>query len=167
MGVLYVSKTARTITNTTSELSFFSSPAAPTIPANTLVPASTFRITVRGYYSSPATLPPTLRIRAKIGAVDIADTGAVTVPISATSYYYETSVLATIESIGATGEINATGYTILGTSVLASAFLLMPAVFTNIDTTVDNLLDVTGKWGSATTGAEVTQLNAIIEISAA
>lgn len=120
-----------------------------TIPANTLVAGSTYRLEGWGIASNSGGSARALTLRCRIGTTTLtgnaAATRAPTIEVGASSDGFKVEMLFTVRTAGATGTCLAQALTICGpTQPLNSPTFVTPASGTvTVDTTVENLLELT------------------------
>ena len=164
MSVLYTSPTAHSVSNTVSELTLFST--VPALSADTLVVGTTIRTTIRGVLGTTGLFPPAMRVRAKIGATVICESFAVTAPLAnAAAHYFTIEVLMTMRSLGGGGTAIGEGHMLCteDASVIPKLFELATTTPQAVDTTIDNALDVTMQWGTASIFNSITAHHQIVE----
>jgi len=133
-----------------------------TLPANILTVGKTFLFRVRGYISAKNTHTSTITFKLG-GTTIVSSTG--TWGTDLTDVGFETDLVFTCRSIGATGTIIGQGRSLIsagaGVSTVAMRALTLTAPV-NIDTTVDNVIDITYQWGTASADDSVTITNLYI-----
>lgn len=158
-GPIFSQTANQPIGNTTTESSIVGTGVGVvSIPANELIVGRTLRLKMRGFLSSTAT--PTLRMRAKLGGVTVADTTAVTQVGTPTNVEWELDVELVVRSVGAGGTAFAQGrFTYGGTTVPLSS-----TVTVAVNTTISNLVDITAQWGTANVGNVITSTQFVLEV---
>ena len=151
MGLFAQTDDATPVVNTTDETSIVNGGVGGlAVPAYGFNPGDSFVAYFSGSLS--ANNNETLRIRIKSGSVVLADTGVITM-LNASDNFYEIHINFTVRAIGAPGTA----------SIITSGRLFYNKASnntpenigfetienTNFDTTVDNTLDVTAEWGTA------------------
>lgn len=130
-----------------------------TIPADYFVPGRSLRVMITGEISNIVTTPGTLTLDLRLGSVVAFNGGAMQLSATAhTTVPFAAMILLTCRSEGAD-----TAATIIGQGILVSAatdgFVLLPAttpaVGTGFDSTVDNVLDLFGKFSISNSGNRV------------
>jgi hypothetical protein len=141
----------KTVGNTTTETTLVTTGRGTvTIGANVLVRGSRLEIRGRGHVSDTGT--PTLTLRIYLGATEILDSGAITLPtVSAAGFAFDIDV--TCRTAGAGGEVVASGR--ISYDDGTAAFLVKTTV-TSIDTTAAQVVDVTVEWGAASASNTLT-----------
>ena len=131
------------------------------IPANTLKVGDVIIFKNNGFFTT--TTGATSSFRVKFGGTTLF-TQNVTYANNRTNYYIELELITTIRAIGTTGVIIAQGSAMIqnNSSYGIEVNPLVTLVPITINTTVDNLLDLTFQWG--TTGQSITVSNAILEL---
>jgi hypothetical protein len=155
---------APVVVNGTTESTLFS----PTykgigrlIPANTLKVGDVIVFKNNGFFTTAT--GGTSAFRVKFGNLTLF-TQNVTYANNRTNYYIELELITTIRSIGSTGVLISQGRAMIQSSISYGVEVnpLVTLVPITIDTTIDNLLDLTFQWGSA--GQSITVSNTIIEL---
>lgn len=166
-GKIFVQVADQVIADTTVETSQFgtgNAGSSRTIDANTTVVGATYHIRLNGYISNTGT--PNATIRIKIGGVTLVTSGPVALPSGLTNAFVETLFTFTVRSIGATGTVRGQGHTKLISGALGTTYnrqLTMTADAT-IDFTVNNEVDITYEWGTASPSNSLTITNASIGV---
>lgn len=148
IGCIFSQTGTATGANTTNEISCFGSGVGTlTIPANFLKAGKNISIIIHGIIAN--TLTPTLRLKAKIGSAIVIDSTALTsIAITGTSSMLIRCDMTCLTT-GASGTAVGQGYlqyrNVMAGETLSSA----SATSVTIDTTVNNTLDVTLQWGTA------------------
>ncbi len=135
---------------TAAELSCFGAGiGSQTIPANSVVVGTKFRISCLGVYTTPAANTATVTVKFKWGTTVIgtATTGAM--PASQTGTVFAVNGDCTFRSIGAAGSVACTGTFIWGDGLIAAGSHTGGInATTTIDTTAAAVLDATWTWSS-------------------
>jgi len=156
----------KTVSNTTSEVSLINTTGAKgslLLPANILQVGSVLKFKMDGIYNDAST--PTATVRIKIGAITIIES-ATTIPSNLTNAFFNAEFMLVVRSIGTSGSICGEGTTFIKspTSVGAPAMrALQMLTDVNINTTIDNLFDLTYQWSAASTSNSLTSRNILIE----
>ena len=131
------------------------------IPANTLKVGDVIVFKNNGFFTT--TTGGTSIFKVKFGNLTLF-TQNVTYANNRTNYYIELELITTIRAIGATGTLIAQGRAVIQNTSTYGVEIGPLVTFTpiTIDTTIDNLLDLTFQWGSV--GQSITVSNAFIEI---
>ena len=117
-----------------------------TMPANSLIAGSTFRVTLGGIATTA--VPTALTLRAKLnGSTIVTNTETFNVATN-TSWTFE--VVYTIRTIGAGGTAIGTGMLIFDDNGSAACMSMGVTGTIAIDTTVANTVDMTGQWALGT-----------------
>lgn len=138
-----------------------------TLPANLLAVGRTIRVTARGLLSSDGAAAGTLNIKAKLGGVELAATGAQTVENGLADSLWEATLLVTCRTTGATGTVQPQGFFITGNSGGAGApayWDLGNASTATVDTTGTLALDLTATWGTADSDNDIRCTNVLVEV---
>lgn len=144
-----VAKSSTTVTNTTTETSLL--PATVNIPGGEPQAGFTCRLKLMGILTTDV-VAPTLRFRVYIGAVQVGDTGAFTLPLLVTGVPWDLEFLLTFSSSGAAATYQAGGRVLIpGTTAVISAadMIYLAWVVTTANLTSNNALDVKATWGTA------------------
>lgn len=130
------------------------------IAANTPQIGKTYQVIIMGVHS--ATGAPNITIDAALGSTAIGSTGAVATG-SSTNAYFEIRLFFTYRTLGASGTLFAQGfyYEVGGGATLNSYPMTNTSTIT-IDTTVDQALDVSVTWGTASASNTITATNFIL-----
>lgn len=113
------------------------------------------------YGGIAAAVANTLNLRIRIGGVPVVVSGAVAVPSGASNVPWRIEGLYTVRSLGAGGSGIATGSYDNG----QSAGLIASALASSLDTTIDNDVEVTGQWGTASVLNSVTVQQLVFEMA--
>lgn len=156
-GIKVYSNTAvpggNTIANTGSDTAFNSS---YTVPANTLSAGDVVRLKLWGIYSTALT-PPTITVKVKIGGTTVLNTGAITTVGNVSSAGFFMDIDLSFFTIGASGTCDAQAYGEYATALTTGLSINVPnSSTTTIDTTVDELIQVTITWGTASASNTIT-----------
>jgi hypothetical protein len=159
VGPVFVQTADVTVANTVTETSLAGSGiGTKTIPANFLAVGRQIRVRARGYVSTTGT--PNFRVRIKLGATVILDTGSVAFIGTIANNEWVIEGVITCRSVGGGGTVmaqgsfheepdNRAGLTNLATVAVA--------------TTVSQLVDVTWEWGTASASNTITCTNLDLE----
>lgn len=155
--VLYTQTATKQIINTTTETSLISSGVGTAqIPANTTNTGTSYQIKIRGFHSNNSF--DNLTVRVKIGG-SIITSNIVTSGPGAVNTGVGIDVILTFYSTGAGGTYWLQGTYIEEGSTSAS---LPTTTVKSLDTTVNQAIDVTLQWGTATNSDQWTVTNFII-----
>ncbi len=149
----YTQTTAVTVGNTVAETSILTS--TYTVPSNFFTAGRNLSLRFYGYHS--AALAPTIRIRVKLGSVVVLDTGAV-VSATSTNAYFEIKGEITCITTGVSGTVYGQGY-YSEAGGLANGSPMVNTVAATVDTTVNEVLDITVEWGAASPSNTITCTN--------
>ena len=154
-SLLYANTTipaGNTVANTTSELAFTS---AYSLAANTLHAGDVITVDLMGLYSAGAVVP-TLTIKVKWGSTLMASTGAITVA-NVTNDLWTARVKFAVQSIGASGAIEAQGNAMISTTASAELGVGMTnTAAITIDTTSIQNITATATWSAANASNTIT-----------
>jgi hypothetical protein len=153
-----------TIANTGAATAFASSYS---IPAGSLTVGSVIRVKLYGVYSTALT-PPTITLAIKVGSTTLLTTGAITAVNSLTNDGWWTEALMTVTAIGASGSMEAQGFSCFATAATAAQNVDMTntAVVGSIDTTASLALTANVTWGTASASNTITLREMIVEVMA-
>jgi hypothetical protein len=145
------------ITNTTTESSLINGGVGTlTVPANGFSVGDSFRAVFGGILT--ATNNQTIRVRVKAGSVILLDSGAQPIT-NITNNVFTLNIDFTIRQLGAAGvasivTLGGFHYTKTVNGVV-EGFAFNTVNSTTFNTTINNTLDVTVQWGSASTGNSI------------
>jgi hypothetical protein len=150
-----------TVANTTTETTLTGTGTGSlTLPANFFNAGTTLKLRVFGLHSAAAT--PTIRIRVKLGAVTVLDTGTVNSGNS-TNALLSIDAWITCRTTGATGTVFAQGWYNERTASALNTFPMANTTTSTIDTTGTLAADVTLQWGTASASDTATATNLVLE----
>lgn len=137
--------------------------AWPTIPANTLVQGSTFRVTAVAHYTTTGT--PTMAFRVKLGTTVVLDTTAVTMPVANMSGLMECSGIFTLTGASSVAKSIGNCAIKLNNELGFLAYNLTGAIRApvTVDTTVNQDLHLFFQWGTANASNSAFFTNVIVE----
>lgn len=149
-GLFSQTANSTTITATTSELTLIDGGVGSlTVPANGFSVGDSFRVEMGGIMSAHNN--DTVRIRLKAGAVDLGDSGPLTMPQIA-NQVWTLSVTFTIRAIGAAGVASivslAQFHILKKASGTQQGFAWNTINSTTFDTTISNTLNITAQFSS-------------------
>jgi len=168
MSTWYVAGDKTAVFNTTTETSLISStPVVQAIPANEVVVGTSFHFSMLGAYKTTL-VPPTLRLRVKLGSTLLLDTTALTPPeANAGDGYFELLGDVSFRTLGAAGSVAAYGHVLFVRGPLAadlSVFRMPLATTPTVDTTTAQTPVVTVQWGTASNDNNITAQYFTIEL---
>ncbi len=133
-----------------------------TLPANYFAAAGdTVMIHAAGYYSTPIG-PGTLRIRLKVGAATVLDTGAWTPQPSITNAVWELNTRVVARSVGVGGTVMSQGEFRPGAGIpVGQDWPMLNTAAVALDTTAANAVALTAEW-SAAGGETITGTNFLL-----
>lgn len=158
----YAANAFKTVANTTTETSIVptSNYGSMTIPTLAFATNRTFTVYAQGFYSTAGVLPGTLRIRVKLGSVVLSDTGADALLVGVSNSSWCLYHTFNVRSTGASGTV------MPYTSMMIPGALGFPASMqewfppatatSTIDTTANQLIDITVQWGTASASNTMT-----------
>ena len=149
-GLFSQTANSTTITATTSELTLIDGGVGSlTVPANGFSVGDSFRVEMGGVMSAHNN--DTIRIRLKAGAVDLGDSGALTLPQIA-NQVWALSVTFTVRAIGVTGTASivslAQFHILKKASGTQQGFAWNTINSSTFDTTISNTLNITAQFSS-------------------
>lgn len=157
LSPLYVSIADETVSNTTVvSTTIGTGEGNLTVKGNSLKVGDCFQFRAGGILSAGAS--PTLRLKLMFGALFIGDSGAVVIS-DITNGHWVLEGTATVRSIGQAGTISVEGGLTTHAGDHFGFTFLVPTV---VDTTINNNLDITAQWGTASTGNTITGQNVSI-----
>ena len=159
----FTQTTSKTVANTVVETSLFDGGVGTQIipPVKT---GDILNIYISGYIST-ASNNQISTLAVKIGNTVICSLGG-TLPSTLSNTYFEITVLITFRATGVNGIVIGQGKSLIAITQGVSSVQIAPLQDfgnVNIDLTSNNLLDVTYKWNTASTGNSITATNAIIK----
>lgn len=164
-GCLLTQTADQTIANTTTEtLLLGTGVGTNTLPADFFVVGKTVRIIVHGTIANTGT--PTIRLRLRLGASLIVDSGVVTLSSLGGTRPFRAEYLLTCRSTGATGTIEGAiwfSYTNAAGATDARVINVAPASGT-VDTTSSQDVNPSVKWGTASPSNTITSRLGSIEV---
>ena len=165
-SVIFSQTNTVTVANTVTETTILGTgTGTTTLDANDLTVGKNIHVKVRGIISDTGT--PTIRIRVKLGATTIGDTGAIALSGTITDEEFDVDYMFTCRTTGATGTVIGSGFFSFDNAASAGATFGMPATgTTTIDTTAALALSVTVEWGAADPANTISSQVATIKMSA-
>jgi len=155
-----------TVLGNAAESTILSLAGSATIPANSAIVGTTYRVKVMGYQGLGAVTIQTITLKLYLGATLI-HTSATVNQAGATAKVFHFEYLITFRSIGNPGTVKAqaNGYTYSAIITLAMLDMVAGnAAPVNIDTTIDEVIDVKVLWGGvANVNNKICCTNATIE----
>lgn len=165
-GLLYANTTVpsgNTIASTSTETAFASN---YTFPANEASVQSMMRITLRGTYGTAAS-PPTGHLKIKFGSTQMVLTSDFTMVTDLSGAGWAAEAILDFQTIGATAAVETQFNMFFGTADApnpAALPVFAPLLTPNtLDTTVDQLITVLWKWGTASASNTITLRQFVIE----
>lgn len=152
------------VSGTTSETSCLATGSniigTKTIRANSARPGKTYILKLSGFMNETST--PTFRVRLKLGGVALFDSGAVNInALGGSNKFFDSEFHITFRTIGSSGSVFSQGYWKYsdnnGAVYNVNGATTTP---TTINTTIDNEIDITVQWGTASVSNNV---NVIID----
>ncbi len=158
---LFVQTASVTVSGTNAETTLIGSGVgSTTIPASYLQASDTIKIIVMGHLSSAAITPGTLRIRFKLGATTIADTGAQTMASGVSNSGLIGTSFTTCRTIGANGSLFTQGRFTVPSGLLTDAtWPMVNTAAATVDTTSSKAVDVTSQFSSNSGSNSLTVTN--------
>lgn len=162
---IYSQITTVTIANTVTETTILN--PGQTLPEDYLTVGKTINIKACGFISTTGT--PTIDVRFKLGAVTVANTGALSPNSALSNNYFEINLTLTCRTTGAGGTIFSQGVVkwkdTAGASNNYDAIELVNTATDAIDTTIANVIDLTFQWGTASASNTISITNVEIQTS--
>lgn len=154
----------KTITNTTVETSMFDGiVGSKKIAPNYLHPGKTIRVKLNGIYSCNNGVDATVKV--KLGSVTLASSTS-SLTQTTTDSLFELEFMFTCRTEGVAGTVIGQGRSIVyagqGFSTATSRALKMMSPAT-VDTTIENEIDITYTWGTASPTNSIKTTNITIE----
>lgn len=131
-------------------------------PANYFLQSTRLRATMIGQVSNVVTAAPTMTIRVRIGPLTLSTvavfaTGALAANTTAnTNLTWRANLMVSCRSVGTTGTVTAGGEfwfpNLTGATITNLAAFMMPSsapTTATLDTTVVNIMSISGQWGTA------------------
>lgn len=164
-SVVFAQTATRTIVNTTTETSLFSTGIGTlTIPANTFTVGKSLRISIKGVFYSNAGFP-NITMKVKLAGTTILNTGPCGVTSGAVSnlaFTFES--LLTCRVTGGSGTIAGNMDSFYATGTNSDTAYGSGGLAVGIDTTSALVLDVTFQWGTASATNTISTYVATVEI---
>jgi hypothetical protein len=160
---MFVQTADQNFNNTTTETTIFGTGVGTlTIPTDFFAAGRSLRIVLSGRFGTTGT--PTFNTQFKFGSTAYLSTGASPMLGNVTNGYFQAEVLLTCRTAGATGTFEGTlRMTWYGGS--AGDRHHFDAVWSGtVDTTGENVIDVTGTWGTANASNTITSHVAFVEV---
>lgn len=118
---------------------------------------------IRGYYTTIIT--PTLTLKFKLGSVVLVSTGAVVLTTIGTAKGWKFSGSLTCRSTGGTGAISVEGKGNFSTATIDTLGWDNTTGTVAVDTTIEQTMDITAQWGTASASNTLTSTFCKISIS--
>lgn len=167
--VQYMALSNVIIANTTTETSALSSTAygSKTILANRLVTSSTVNIQGGGIFSIPLVTPGNVTIRLKINGATVITSVVSSLTGAMTDGAFQFDCSLVCRTAGSSGILSSVGGLNFAAPAGARIFsdLVNGGTDVSINTTIDNTLDITAQWQTASTTRSITVRGAIITIT--
>lgn len=166
-GPIYSQVANKVLSDSDVETSMFNDTGARgsrIIPANTLKVGDIIKIKSYGILGCTGT--PTATLKFYMNAVELL-ASTVTMTNLGQNIYYDLEAYFTIREIGVHGKVAGAGKTFFKDITVTSAGLfraLQGATDIEIDTTIDQTIDITYKWGTASASNNLTSRNFTVEI---
>lgn len=163
----FVATADKTVTDTAAETSAIpTGTGSLTLPANFLTVGKKIRISGHGVYTTPAVTGGTVTIKVKLGSTVLAQVATSALLVGATGASFQFECVITCRSAGASGSVvcgGAVNYEVASAGRLFDD-LDNGGAATTVDTTAQQVLDVTVTWDSASTSKIVKTTNALVEV---
>lgn len=155
-NTLFAQTANATVANSTAETTLIGTGVgAKTFLANSSEIGSSYVFLMCGYHSSVSN--PNLTIRVKLGTTTILTSGSVQLGNS-TNEYIEIRGEVTVRTTGASGTIFAQGFVLMAGQGHTHFSMSNTSAIT-VDTTVDQISDITAQWAVANAGNTITITN--------
>lgn len=156
----YFTQTADvTVNNSAAETTILGTvTGSKTLAVNVLTQGKLLHGIVRGRYGSDTVTPGTMRIKVKLGSVTILDSGAQTLPNSATTKLFDIDYDLICRTTGGTGTVWAQGKVLIGdtSGLIPQVFPMVNTSTSTIDTTATQAVDITVTFSVADADNTVT-----------
>jgi len=166
-GVIFTQTADKSVSNTTTETTIVGSGVGTlTLPANFFVAGKTIRVTMSGVYSTVAVTGDTVTVKVKYGTTVLASKATTSLVTGATNLFWESEILVTCRTTGATGTVQVSGgirYQVAG-SVIVEDELNNTVATTTLDTTSSGLFDITVTHSAADASNTVKSLVGAFEV---
>jgi len=144
-----------TVANTSVETFFTSSYV---IPPSALVAGMVVRVKLFGVYST-GVIAPTLTLRIYFGATVLVSSGAITTVAGVTNEGWSGEGLFIVQTIGATGTVEAQGLSEFSTAATAALFINMDNTASiTVNTTIAQTAQVSVQWGGTVSASDTITL---------
>lgn len=165
---LFTQTADKAVTNTVTETSIVGTGTGSlTLPASFFVVGRTMKLIMSGVYSTVAVTGDTVTIKVKYGSTVIATVATTSLLAGASSLYWESELLITCRSTGASGTVMTSGavrYQITTAGGVAQDILNNGAATTTIDTTASSLFDITVTHSAANASNSVKSIVGTFEV---
>lgn len=168
-GVVFSGTADKTVANTATETSLTptTGTGSATLAANSFTVGKKLKLVYAGKYSSKASGPGNITIKAKLGTTVVNTTGAHALDAGETDQYWKMELVLTCRTTGATGTvIGQTSWdhaaTVASAGVMQSAPMVATSAVT-IDTTASLAAGVTAEFQTADAGNTITCTDCQIE----
>lgn len=165
IGCIFTQTADQTIADTTTETTMFGTGVGTlTLPANFWTVGKTIRFEIHGDFADTGN--PTAQVQVYQGATSLIDSGAITLSGLTGTEEWETHVIITCRSVGATGTLETIIDWEYETTTGSSAIerLDVQGTTTVIDTTASQVLDATFQWGTAAAANTLTSEVGLVEV---
>jgi hypothetical protein len=144
-----------TVANTSVETFFTSSYV---IPPSALIAGMVVRVKLFGVYST-GVIAPTLTLRIYFGATVLVSSGAITTVAGVTNEGWSGEGLFIVQTIGATGTVEAQGLSEFSTAATAALFINMDNTASiTVNTTIAQTAQVSVQWGGTVAASDTITL---------
>jgi len=166
-GTIFTQTANKTVANTTTETSIVGTGVGSlTLPANFFIAGKTIRVQNSGVYSTVAGTGDVVTIKVKKGSTVLASKATTALVTGGTNLYWESDLLITCRTTGATGTVQVSGsvkYQIAGAVTVVEAINNGVATST-LNTTTSELFDITVTHSAANASNTITSLNTLVEV---
>lgn len=167
IGCIFTQTADKSVTNTVAETSIVGTGVGTlTLPARFFTVGKTIRITMSGVYSTVAVTGDTVTIKIKYGSTVLASKASTALVTGGTNLFWESEVLVTCRSTGASGTVQVSGgvrYQVAG-AVVVEDELNNSVGTTTLDTTASGLFDITVTHSGADASNTVKSLVGAFEV---
>lgn len=163
-GTLFTTTATGVAQNTTAETTLITGHIGTTaIVANTFSEGRAIRLTAWGYYNT-AIVPDALTMRVKLGGATVLSTGAQTPAGTVSSGGWSLNANIICRTTGGAGTAFSQGDFPHFTGVTYANWPMVTTTAVTLNTTANNVLEVTAQWGGASAASELFMSNCVAEL---
>lgn len=163
-GVIFTTTATGIAQNTTAETTLITGAIGTTaLAANTFSEGRAIRLTAWGYYNT-AIVPDALTMRVKLGGVTLLSTGAQTPAGTVSSGGWALNANIICRTTGGAGTAFSQGDFPHFTGVTYANWPMVTTTAVTLNTTANNVLEVTAQWGGASAASELFMSNCVAEL---